>query len=209
MYIPEHFKLTEPASIQEVMRNHSFATLVSGTTSNLIASHVPLLWSDDGSGYGCLRGLVARDNPQWEGFDMNTPVLASFNGHHAYISPTWDNIPPAVPTWNYVAVHAYGTPQIVESPTSVAILLKQMITTFDSNPDRAWPNSKHQDEMVQEMIPNIVAFEIPISRVEAKAKLSQNRPPDDRINIIEALQGSNDNNSRDLGAYMEKFWKGT
>ena len=84
-----------------------------------------------------------------------------------------------------------------------------MITTFDSNPDRAWPNSKHQDEMVQEMIPNIVAFEIPISRVEAKAKLSQNRPPEDRENVIEALQASNNTSTKNFAAYMEMFWKGT
>ena len=84
-----------------------------------------------------------------------------------------------------------------------------MVTTFDSNPEQAWPNNKQQDEMVQEMIPNIVAFEIPITRIEAKAKLSQNRPPDDRTNVIAALQETNDNNTKDLGAYMEKFWKET
>ena len=84
-----------------------------------------------------------------------------------------------------------------------------MITTFDSNPGRAWPNGKHQDKMVQEMIPSIVAFEIPISRLEAKAKLSQNRPPEDRANVIAALQQSNNTNTRDFAAYMEMFWKGT
>ena len=209
MYIPEHFRLTEPTSIQEVMRNHNFATLISGTASNLIASHLPLLWSSDGSGYGHLRGHMARDNPQWEDFDVDTEVLVIFNGYHAYISPIWYNLQPAVPTWNYVAVHAYGAPQIIEPPTSVEALLKQMVTTFDSNPEQAWSNNKNQDEMVQEMIPNIVAFDIPISRLEAKAKLSQNRPPDDRTNVIAALQESNDSNTRNLAAYMETFWKET
>ena len=201
MYVPEHFTVENSAWAHELMRTHSFATLVSGTTK-LTASHLPLLWTSSAQGHGVIQGHMARANSQWQDFTEDVEIMAIFTGHHAYISPNWYVSTPAVPTWNYAAVHAYGVPRVIDNPPTVLTLLKRMVATFDTNPERAWPNDDIQEKFVQEMIPDIVAFEIPITRLQAKAKLSQNRPAGDRTRVVAALQDSNQAEAQALAKFM-------
>lgn len=202
MHVPEHFTVENSAWAHEIMRTHSFATLVSGATAKLTASHLPLLWTNSVQGHGVIHGHMARANSQWQDFTEDVEVMAIFTGYHAYISPNWYVSRPAVPTWNYAAVHAYGVPRVIDNPLTVRILLKRMVAIFDTNPERAWPNDDTQEEFVQEMIPNVVAFEIPIARLQAKAKLSQNRPAGDRARVVAALQDSNQAEAQALAKFM-------
>ncbi|SVD54947.1 uncharacterized protein METZ01_LOCUS407801, partial [marine metagenome] len=184
MYIPDAFTAKNLAWAHKLMSAHSFATLVSEGTSGLTASHLPLLCSNKDGGKGIIEGHMARANPQWQDFTENTEVLAIFTGHHAYISPTWYNSTPAVPTWNYAVVHAYGLPNLIDDKRAIRALLKRMVGTFDAHPNRAWPSDEAHEKLVQAMIPDVIAFEIPIARLQAKSKLSQNRPVADRPRII-------------------------
>lgn len=203
MYVPEHFTVENPVWAHEIMRTHSFATLVSGATAKLTASHLPLLWTDSNQGNGVIQGHMARANPQWQDFTEDAEVMAIFTGHHAYISPNWYISRPAVPTWNYAAVHAYGVARVINDQDTVRTLLKRMVATFDADPDQAWPDDETQEEFVQAMIPNVVAFEIPIARLQAKAKLSQNRPANDRARVVTALQDSNQTEAQALANFMQ------
>ena len=118
MYVPDHFTVENPVWAHEIMRTHSFATLVSGATTKLTASHLPLLWTDSNQGNGVIQGHMARANPQWQDFTEDAEVMAIFTGHHAYISPNWYISRPAVPTWNYAAVHAYGVARVINDHAS-------------------------------------------------------------------------------------------
>ena len=202
MHVPDHFSVNNATSAYEIMRRHSFATLVSGHTTSLTASHLPLLWTDSEQGHGLIQGHMARANSQWQDFSEDSEVMAIFTGPDSYISPNWYVATPAVPTWNYTAVHAYGTPRVIDDQHDARKLLRRMVAIFDSDPEQAWPNDQPQAVLVDEMIPHIVAFEISIVRLEAKAKLSQNRSAIDQASVIVALQNSSQEGARALAKYM-------
>lgn len=204
MYIPDAFTADNLAWAHKLMNAHSFASLVSTGTSGLTASHLPLLCNNKDGGKGVIQGHMARANPQWQDFTEDTEVIAIFTGHHAYISPTWCTSTPAVPTWNYAVVHAYGLPKLIDDQCTIRALLKRMVATFDAHPNRAWPDDKTHEQFVQAMIPDVVAFEIPIARLQAKSKLSQNRPTADRPRIIAKLRDSDIAEERALASFMNE-----
>ena len=132
---------------------------------------------------------MARANPQWHDFDNSQEVLIIFQGPHAYISPSWYEVEQSVPTWNYAVVHAYGFPQLIEDQEKLYNLLKILIETHEAQFDEPWP-FQLTDEYLQKMMRGIVGFEIEITRLEGKFKLSQNRTETERENVIAALQKS-------------------
>ena len=115
MYIPAAFQQTDKTKLHDFIEANSFGLLVSTHGGEPFATHLPFLLERDAGPHGCLVGHVARANPQWHGLDGQT-VLAVFSGPHAYVSPTWYEAENVVPTWNYVAVHAYGPCRLVEDP---------------------------------------------------------------------------------------------
>ena len=122
---------------------------------------------------------MARANPQWQDFaklaDGGGEALVIFQGPHAYVSPNWYGPGAAVPTWNYVAVHAYGPPQIMDDPARVRALLDRLVRVQETDSQTPWSMASQEDEYIERMMRGIVAFEIPVTRLEAKAKLSQNK----------------------------------
>ena len=202
MHVPDYFSVKNTAWAHEIMRRHSFATLVSGHTTSLTASHLPLLWAHSKQGHGLIQGHMARANPQWQDFSEDTEVMVIFTGPDSYISPNWYVARPAVPTWNYTAVHAYGTPRVIDDQHAARKLLRRMVAIFDPDPKQAWPNDHPQANLVDKMIPHIVAFEISIVRLDAKAKLSQNRSANDQESVIAALQNSSQEGAKALAKYM-------
>src|SRR5437879_1488408 len=115
MYLPKHFEVTDEEKVNAVMLEHSFATVVTQGDGGLFASHVPVVFRPERGARGRLEGHVARANPHWRHFVPEREALVIFQGPHAYVSPSWYETKPAVPTWNYVAVHAYGRPRLLES----------------------------------------------------------------------------------------------
>ncbi len=178
MYIPAAFRETRLEVLHALIREHSFAMLVSHVDGQLFATHLPLVLDETRGPNGTLRGHVARANPHWRSFARGEEALVIFQGPHAYISPSWYLAEQAVPTWNYSAVHAYGTPRLVEDTGDVRALLDDTVETFEAALPEPWSTGRVGDEYIGKMAQGIVAFEMGITRLEGKRKLSQNRPAD-------------------------------
>jgi len=200
LYIPDAFRESDPARLHQVIRDYSFATLITHSES-LVASHVPILLDPARGEHGTLRGHMARANPQWRDFKDDAEVMAIFHGPHTYISPSWYPTHPAVPTWNYVAVHAYGVPRLIEDRAALRRLLDDLVRMYESGFEHPWKFDLPQ-RFTETMIDMIVGFEIPITRLEGKFKLNQNRSAADRRGVIEVLQQSSDPVAREISALM-------
>jgi transcriptional regulator len=196
MYVPRHFAMDDAATLQAFVRAHDFATLVTTGSGGLVASHVPILLDDGEWPRVRLRGHLARANPQWRALDGGE-VLAIFPGPHAYVSPAWYETAPAVPTWNYAAVHLYGQPRLVDERAALEAIVVAMIAKFEGTDMPPWRRATPADFWTK-MLGGIVGFEIAVSRAEGKFKLGQNRPEADRRAPLQALAASPDPGARAL-----------
>ncbi len=194
MYIPKAFLEDDISTLHAFMRDYSFATLVTQHNGVPYATHLPFLLDAGRGPRGTLLAHMARANPQWHDFDETQEVLVMFQGPHTYISPSWYEVELSVPTWNYAVVHAYGRPRLVEEQNDVYNLLKTLIETHESHFEKPWP-FQLPDDYVQKMIRGTVSFEIQITRLEGKFKMSQNRTASEREKVIAALQESSDTQS--------------
>ena len=193
MYIPKHFAIAETAACHQVIVENGFGELVTVDDAGLpFASHLPFLLDPARGASGTLMAHVARANPQWRHFTNGKPALAVFRGPHAYISPSWYATHPAVPTWNYIAVHAYGVPKIVDSPDATEGILRRLVDANEAANGTAWSMDGLTEQYLGTMMRGIVAFEIPIDRLEGKAKLNQNRDAVDQARVAAALAASGD-----------------
>jgi transcriptional regulator len=183
------------------MRLHSFATLTSMGENGLITSHLPLLFDASAGPLGCLRGHMARANPHWR--DVRGEVLAVFSGPHVYISPSWYEEPGTVPTWNYVAVHAYGAFHLVDERAELLGILHSLVNAYEGPRPKPWVFDK-SDEAVVLMLKSIVGFRVEITRLEGKWKLSQNHSLERRRKVIQALRTHPDEDSQAIVALMEE-----
>lgn len=203
MYVPKHFEVTDTAWCHALIRAQSFALMITADdTGAPFATHLPILVDERRGPLGTLRGHVARANPHWRHLAAGRPTLVVFSGAHAYVSPSWYATHPAVPTWNYVAVHASGTGALVEDAEQVRALLADLVHVYESPGPEAWSFEALPADYVAGMQRGIVAFEIPIARLEGKAKLSQNRDAVDRGRTREALAASDDPVARAVAALM-------
>ncbi|TAM83854.1 MAG: FMN-binding negative transcriptional regulator [Acidobacteria bacterium] len=189
MYIPEFNRLNDSAVAFAFMQANPFAIVVSAGDGSPFATHIPVLATDAAGGI-MLRGHVARANPHWKLLEQERETLVIFHGPHAYISPSLYGSHESVPTWNYAAVHAYGRAQVFEEPEPLARVLVETIAFFDQAYLDQWRglNENYRAKMLSQ----IVGFEIAVERLEAKFKLSQNRPRDDQARVIESLESSAD-----------------
>ncbi|MCA9095382.1 MAG: FMN-binding negative transcriptional regulator, partial [Planctomycetaceae bacterium] len=179
MYLPETFVERDAAVLARVIREESFATLISQHAGAPFASHVPLLLEEgtrsaEGELRGRLIGHVARANPQWKSADGET-VLAIFHGPHAYVSPTCYGQGDAVPTWNYIAVHVSGKLTIIEDRERLREIVARTVEYFEATREPRWSLEQASEEFIEKLLGGIVGFEIEIERVEGKFKLSQNQ----------------------------------
>ena len=193
MYIPTPFREERLDVLREVIRQHSFATLVSNGENGLVATHLPILLDPTRGANGTLIGHVARENPHWRNFgeEQREDSLAIFQGPHAYISPTWYTTPYAVPTWNYVAVHAYGRPRLIEDQAGLYRIVAETVRVYEAQFAYAW-DLEARREFAEKLLKNIVGFEFAITRLEGKRKLSQNRSRADQEGVIAGLSEAGD-----------------
>jgi transcriptional regulator len=203
MYIPPAFAVKDSDRLRDVMQQFSFALLVTQQEGVPFASHLPLLLDENRGPHGTLVGHMAKANEQWKHFSDDIQALIVFQGPHAYISPRWYETELAVPTWNYVTVHAYGTPRVLQDKGDVDSALKRLIQTYEGSGDEAWKGDL-PTEFKAKMLNGIVGFEIPIARLEGKWKLGQNRSAADKRGMLEALREAQDENSRMLAQFMER-----
>lgn len=202
MYVPEHFREERLDVLHDVMERNSFATVVSCTADGPFATRIPVLLDRGAGPFGTLHGHVARANPHWT-FLRPARALAMFSGPHAYISPSWYATRGRVPTWNYVEVHAYGMPRLVEDERSVRALIERTVRTYERDLAPSWDMSDLDPSAVSAMLRNIVAFEIPIERIEGKRKLNQNRSLADREGAMRGLRAHGRDDAAEIADLME------
>lgn len=204
MYTPPAFREDDLAKLHALMCANSFAILVTQEHGTPLATHLPLLLDAERGPYGTLLGHMSRANSQWRAFLEGQQALAIFQGPHAYVSPSWYQ-PEAgnVPTWNYAAAHAYGVPAIIEDEARVAALLQRSVNTFEAGFERPWVLDMPAD-LLRAKIKGIVAFEMEITRLEGKFKLSQNRPAADQQNVARILSESQDSTTAGVGTLMQQ-----
>jgi transcriptional regulator len=200
MYAPPYNQLEDRAEILAFMRANDFPLLVTGTGGMLHASHLPVIVSENG-GRIMLDMHMAKNNPQWKEF-FDEEVLVAFSGPHAYISPRWYEEKERVPTWNYAAVHVYGVPRIVPDKKSKFESQRRLVARFD--PEWLRKFDALRQEYIDGMLDGIVNFEIAVTRIDARWKLSQNRSRRERELIAAELGRSADTMHQALAALTRK-----
>ncbi|MCG8693728.1 MAG: FMN-binding negative transcriptional regulator [Minwuiales bacterium] len=203
MYVPRQFAEEDTSACHDLIEANNFGLLVSSVDGAPFASHLPFMLHRERGRYGTLVVHMARANPQWRSFSDGGEVLSIFSGPHAYISPNWYRPGKSVPTWNYVSVHAYGVPSLLEEqPRETLDMMEDLVDAHEQGSDRPWRLCDQPADFLEAMVRGIVAMEIPITRLEGKAKLSQNRAAADRAGVIEALGSSDDQTARAVAALM-------
>ena len=204
MYVPASFAETDTTALHAFMRRNSFAVLTTHGEEGLAASHLPLLLDAEVGTRGRLYGHMARANPQWR--QAESDALAVFSGPHAYVSPTWYQEEATVPTWNYVAVHAYGRLRIVDDEDAVLEILRRSVATYEAAMPVPWTFDA-ASSYVRSQLKAIVGFHIEIERLEGKWKLNQNHPEHRRRRVAEALGARPDADSLAIAELMRQGLK--
>jgi transcriptional regulator len=205
MYSPKFNQVTDRSILIEAMRSYSFAILfgpqsASEAAASAVATHLPLVVKDEGE-HGVIEGHFARANPHWKSL-AGRETLVVFSGPHSYVSPTLYAEALSVPTWNYIAVHAYGTLGLIEDDAGKDALLKDLIHLHEPAYAELW--RAQPEGFRRTMLAGIVGFRIPIARIEGKFKLSQNRPEIDRRNV-HAAHAAGTPDQQSLAAWMARL----
>lgn len=204
MYSPAHYKEGNPKLAMELIKEYSFATFLTEGRTDLI-SHLPVIVLSDANGGLEIIAHCARANPHWRELKEVGMAKVIFQGPHGYISPTWyelakDN----VPTWNYAVVHAKGSVELIEEPKVAYSMMNKMVNNFEANSAFPWILPDNEPE-VNDLMRAIVVFKIKNVMLESKFKLSQNRSPAERNNVIQEL--NKNSKTTNLALYMEKVTK--
>lgn len=191
MYSPSQFVENDPVVMQTLIRDYPLATLVTMSSSGLAAEHIPLMWYDDGSTFGLLRGHIARANPLSRQ-PQDTAALVVFHGPDAYISPSWyatkQEHGRVVPTWNFVAVHADGLLRFIDDEDWLYRHLQDMTHRHEAVLDEPWSLSDAPADFIEKLLGQIVGIEIAITHLQGKWKVSQNQPLANRLGVIAGLK---------------------
>jgi transcriptional regulator len=191
MYLPKDFKEERVPVMHEAMRQARLGTLITLGQDGMEASHIPMLVDPEPAPFGTLRGHIARANPQWRHATAGVQALAIFLGPDAYITPAWYETKrqtgKVVPTWNYVAVHAYGPLEFYEDADRLLALVTKLTETHEAGRMQPWAVSDAPEDFIAGMLRAIVGFELPIARLDGKWKMSQNRPAADRAGAVAGL----------------------
>jgi transcriptional regulator len=205
MYIPKSFREDDIAKLHALMQEYSFAALISQQPDGVpFATHLPFLLDAERGPYGTLLAHMARANPHWRSFDAAQEVLVIFQGPHTYISPSWYLEKLSVPTWNYAVVHAYGKPRIIEDQAEMYHLLQAQVQKFESQFEKPWQFASLPEDFTYGKIKGTVGFEMEITRLEGKFKISQNRPKGDQVRVAATLKDSQDPMNVSVAELMER-----
>lgn len=202
IYLPQHFTIEQRTALRAIMDAYPFATLVSVADGEPYFTHLPLVARDEGEAI-VLLGHIARANPHQRQLRDGTPVVAIFHGPHAYVAPRWYTTREAVPTWNYIVVHAHGRLVRVEDSAGKERILKALIDAHDPAYRAQWDEGL-SEQFRERMKGGIVGLRVAVERIEGKFKLSQNRPAQDRANVAAAMQRGGDD-ARAMAAWMRRL----
>lgn len=193
MYIPDHFSILSSEALHHIIRTHPLGALVTQGPQGLDANHIPF---ELDAARGVLTAHVARANPVWQQCGEGSEVLVVFRGEAAYISPNWYPSKHVshrqVPTWNYEVVHVHGHMTVQDTEKFVRGVVGRLTRTHEATEPKPWKMGDSAPEYIDGMLKAIVGIEIQITRMEGKAKLSQNREANDRLNAADTLARQGD-----------------
>ncbi len=203
MYIPDAFAETDVDRLHSLIEAYDFAMLITNGAPAPLVSHLPFVLDRESGPNGTLQAHMARSNPHWQSFAGEALVV--FRGPHSYISPSWyEPDAPAVPTWNYAVVEAYGTPRIVDDAQQLRAQQERLVATHEAGRSPSWTMADQPPAYIDAMLKGIVGFEIPIARLEGKFKLNQNRSAPDRQRVAQALASGGSEDGQALSRLMPK-----
>ncbi|MGS0688029.1 FMN-binding negative transcriptional regulator [Nakamurella sp. GG22] len=195
MYVPQHFA-PDDAQVRRLLESQRAADLVTATTEGLMATFLPLLFDPDRGDHGALLGHVARNNDQWRTPALGEAMVILRGPGDAYISPSWYASKAehgrVVPTWNYSTAHVHGRLVIHDDVDWLESLVRRLTERHEAGRDDPWSVDDAPPKFVAGQLRAIVGVEVVISRVEAKLKLSQNRPPLDVDGVVAGLESAGD-----------------
>lgn len=201
MYVRTSHQPRSAADVVQAIRDAMFATLVTSTDDGMIASHLPFVLDQTRGEHGTLLAHMARANPQSAVIGDGSEALVIFLGPHAYISPSWYEDRATAPTWDYIAVHCYGTPRR-HSDEEARENIERLIGVVEAGSENPWRMNDLMEDDVARMVRNVVSFEIPIARLEGKFKLNQGEKPERNRAAIAKLEEQGETT---LAAYMRRY----
>lgn len=204
MYLPKHFSQSEESKVKKLIEQNGFVTILSYPKNEKpYINHLPIIFSTKSGEDNILLGHMAKRNPQWTHFKENPECTIVVNGGHAYITPRWYKSGRDVPTWNYAVAHLHGKIELVEGFQSQIEVLNQLSNFYEKPSPKPW-EFELPDDLNNELALTsaIISFKFKIEKVEAKFKLSQNRPPEDKAGVIEGLLERKDDMSRSVREMM-------
>lgn len=200
MYVPPAFREDDPAALHAVIREARLSSFVTATAKGLLATPLPLFLVPDEGPHGTLHGHLARANPQWT-VAPTGEAMAVFMGPDAYITPSWyaskREHGKVVPTWNYVAVHAYGPVEFYDDADRLLDIVTRLTNLHEQPRPEKWAVTDAPEPFIRSQLKGIVGLRMPITRIEGKRKMSQNRPEADRTGVAAGLTASNRPSDRD------------
>jgi len=211
MYKPAHFDENRASVLHDFVGQHPLATVVAATSKGLLANHIPLMLEPGDGSNGTFRGHIARANSMWQELPSGSEVLAIFQGPSQYISPNWypskREHGKVVPTWNYAVVHARGTITWYHDKSWLRGLVAALTDRHERGLAAPWRVDDAPEEFIQQMLAAIVGFEINVTSMTGKWKLSQNRNAADRVGVVTALAGSPEAAAREMSGLVEQASK--
>lgn len=206
MYIPRAFNEEDLSTLHRQIEGTRLGILVTHGAQGLIANHIPLLLSPEQGPYGTLHGHLAKANPQWQELAAGAEALLIFAGPDAYVSPSFypskAEHGQAVPTWNYLAVHAYGVAEVFHDPQRLRDLVRALTQKHETGRATPWTLEDAPADYIDKMLGAIVGFAVPISRLEGKRKLTQNRSAADIAGVRDGLAASTEPNDHEIAKLM-------
>jgi transcriptional regulator len=191
VYVPAQFAEDRVPVMHDMIRRIRLGALVTFNADDLVASHLPMLIDPEPGPFGRLSGHLARANPQARALKPAMQALAIFTGPQAYITPAWYATKrltgKVVPTWNYVAIHAYGELRLIDDAAHTLAHVRRLTEAQETGRAEPWKVSDAPADFIAGMVKAIIGFELTIVRLEGKWKMSQNRPAEDRLGIVEGL----------------------
>ncbi len=207
MYIPNLYRVDDSETLFAFMQTYNFALVISNTDGAPVATHLPLTVSVQGENL-VVRGHFARANPQWQSL-AGQDVLIVFSGPHAYISPKHYQKWESVPTWNYMAVHAYGQANLFtyeDAPERLQEIVGELTALHEPNYQLRWDDLSERYR--EGMLRGVVGFELTVTHLEGKAKLSQNKHLAEQESIADELVKMKDSSAKGVGMEMKKRIRG-
>ena len=202
MYVPKHFEETDLAVLHQLIRSRSLGTWVAWAGGKLVVNHLPFLIDASRGEFGTLVGHVARANPIWKAIVDPTPSVVVFQGADKYITPSWypskQETGKAVPTWNYVVVHAHGSPRVIQDKEWLRAHVAELSDRHEHALPVPWKLTDSPAEYIETLLNAIVGIEIPLDSLHGKWKLGQNRTASDLAGVVEGLSADGNDASLEL-----------